>query len=90
MKAETPEQKRALAKHLAEHDPETLAFLKAASEEFGLLDRVLYRSLSGAEAKPSSGYSEEEKSAERPTDGPQGQGSRLCWWLQPCEWVNGE
>jgi len=42
MKAITNDEKRALAKHLAEHDPEALDFLKAMAKEFGKLDEVIY------------------------------------------------
>lgn len=36
MIAETPEERRELAKYLGVHDPEMLAFIQAASKAFGL------------------------------------------------------
>lgn len=42
-RAQTADEKRVLAAQLAEHDVDTLDFLKAASQVFGLLPSVEYR-----------------------------------------------
>lgn len=42
MKAQTPQEKRELAKHLSQHDPEILDFLKVSHETFGPADGVIY------------------------------------------------